>query len=131
MRNSLAAGMRLGATYRKQEHIAEVVAGEDGKLRFRLADGREFASPSAAGSAVMGGISCNGWRFWSLGGELTEAPTKPAAATAGLAAPRKAKASRAAASATRKTASKRPKAATSVAAEVEPEREPWLDGQVS
>ena len=52
IRKSLVAGTRLVATYRKQEHIAEVVTGEDGKLRFRLADGREFGSPSAAGSAA-------------------------------------------------------------------------------
>ena len=28
-----------------------------------------FKTLSAAGRAVMGGISCNGWRFWSLAGE--------------------------------------------------------------
>ena len=60
MRKQLSAGMRLVASYRKEQHTAEVVEGEDGKLRFRLADGREFGSPSAAGSAVMGGIACNG-----------------------------------------------------------------------
>ncbi len=27
-----------------------------------------FKTLSAAGKAVMGGISCNGWRFWSLAG---------------------------------------------------------------
>ena len=79
MRKELAAGMRLVASYRKETHTAEVVEGEDGKLRFRLADGREFTSPSAAGSAVMGGIACNGWRFWSLGTDEAEEP-KPAAA---------------------------------------------------
>ncbi len=65
-RKSLKAGTRLIGTHRKVRHTAQVVTGEDGKLRFRLEDGREFGSPSAAGSAVMGGIACNGWRFWSL-----------------------------------------------------------------
>ena len=69
LRKSLAAGMSLVASYKKQEYRAEVVTGEDGKIRFRLADGREFTSPSAAGSAVMGGIACNGWRFWSFASE--------------------------------------------------------------
>lgn len=49
---------------------------EAGGLRYRLEDGREFRSLSSAGSAVMGGIACNGWRFWSVadGGEV--APPK-------------------------------------------------------
>ena len=45
------------------------VIGEDGALRFRLEDGREFTSLSSAGKAVMGGVSCNGWRFWSIAGD--------------------------------------------------------------
>ena len=32
-------------------------------VRYR---GKRYPSLSAAGEAVMGGISCNGWRFWSL-----------------------------------------------------------------
>jgi hypothetical protein len=79
MRKQLAAGMRLVASYRKETHTAEVIEGEEGKLRFRLADGREFTSPSAAGAAVMGGIACNGWRFWSLSTDEAEEP-KPAPA---------------------------------------------------
>ena len=70
----LAVGTRLVARYKKQEHTATVVEGEGGGLRYRLEDGREFKSPSAAGSAVMGGVACNGWRFWSLAGE-DKAPT--------------------------------------------------------
>ena len=89
MRGSLKPGMRLVATYRKSEHAAEVVMGEDGKIRFRLSDGREFASPSAAGSAVMGGIACNGWRFWSLAAAEAEAAPAKAPAKKGTAkAPR-------------------------------------------
>ncbi len=61
----LKPGTKLVAKYKGREHRAEVVVGKDSKLCYRLADGREFASPSGAGSAVMGGISCNGWRFWS------------------------------------------------------------------
>jgi hypothetical protein len=76
LRKSLQSGMTLVGTYKQQQHRAEVVTGEDGKLRFRLADGREFSSPSAAGSAVMGGIACNGWRFWSIA--TGETPAKPA-----------------------------------------------------
>ena len=76
-RKSLKAGTRLIGTHRKVRHAAEVVTGEDGKLRFRLEDGREFGSPSAAGSAVMGGIACNGWRFWSLVDEESTEPQGP------------------------------------------------------
>ena len=65
---SLEAGTRLVARYKDQTYSAEVVHTEDG-LRYRLEDGREFKSPSAAGSAVMGGVACNGWRFWSLEGQ--------------------------------------------------------------
>ena len=72
LREKLATGTVLVAKYKGAEHRATVVAGADGKRRFRLADGQEFKSPSSAGSAVMGGVACNGWRFWSL----EEAPTK-------------------------------------------------------
>ena len=49
-------------------------------LRYRLEDGREFKSPSSAGSAVMGGVACNGWRFWSLAptGETPAPAAEPA-----------------------------------------------------
>jgi hypothetical protein len=72
----LTAGTRLVARYKKEEYTATVVEGEGGGLRYRLEDGREFKSPSAAGSAVMGGVACNGWRFWSLAGEAEPAPPK-------------------------------------------------------
>lgn len=65
-RKAIAAGQTLTAKYKGTEHTATVVAGEGGKLLYRLGDGREFKSPSSAGSAVMGGVACNGWRFWSL-----------------------------------------------------------------
>jgi hypothetical protein len=53
----LTAGTRLVARYKKEEYTATVVEGEEGGLRYRLEDGREFKSPSAAGSAVMGGVA--------------------------------------------------------------------------
>src|SRR3990170_1063361 len=70
LRDKLAPGTRLVARYKGADYEVEVVAGEEGKTRYRFADGQEFKSPSAAGSAVMGGVACNGWRFWSLEGEL-------------------------------------------------------------
>ena len=73
---NLAVGTKLVARYKGQEYAAEVVKTEAG-LRYRLEDGREFKSPSSAGSAIMGGSACNGWRFWSVTG--TEA-AKPKAA---------------------------------------------------
>jgi hypothetical protein len=71
---NLEAGTRLVGRYKGQTYSAEVVQTEGG-LRYRLADGREFKSLSSAGSAVMGGVACNGWRFWSLAGEAEPAPT--------------------------------------------------------
>ena len=63
----LPPGAVLAASYKGQVYACEVVLTEQGK-RYRLEDGREFRSPSAAGSAVMGGIACNGWRFWKVAG---------------------------------------------------------------
>ena len=74
---NLKPGTVLVARYKKRDHRAEVVAGAGGKVVYRLKDGREFSSPSAAGSAVMGGVACNGWRFWSVEGAETK-PTKTA-----------------------------------------------------
>jgi len=89
---NLSVGTKLVARYKKQEHTATVVEGEGGGLRYRLEDGREFKSPSAAGSAVMGGVACNGWRFWSMAGETaTAAPKKEHKETAPKKAARKPK----------------------------------------
>ena len=60
---NLKPGTHLVARYKKQEHQATVIEGEEGGLRYRLEDGREFKSPSAAGSAITG-HACNGWAFW-------------------------------------------------------------------
>jgi hypothetical protein len=73
---NLEPGTKLVTQYKGKEYTAEVVKTEEG-LRYRLEDGREFKSPSSAGSAIMGGSACNGWRFWSVAG--TEA-AKPNAA---------------------------------------------------
>ena len=72
---NLMVGTRLVGRYKGQTCAAEVVQTEEG-LRYRLGDGREFKSPSSAGSAVMGGHACNGWRFWGLEGEGPKA-TEP------------------------------------------------------
>lgn len=72
LREKLEPGTILVAKYKGAEHTAEVIADEEEKAGYRLADGREFKSPSAAGKAVMGGTACNGWRFWSVQG--TESP---------------------------------------------------------
>jgi hypothetical protein len=70
---NLKPGTVLVARYKKAQHRCEVIAGEDGKVAFRIKGGKAFTSPSAAGSAVMGGVACNGWRFWSVEGEAKAA----------------------------------------------------------
>lgn len=81
-RRSLAAGTSLVAHYKGTDYRATITEGR----RCRLEDGREFGSLSAAGSAITGGVACNGWRFWSVaeGGpcvavaaKVTVAPTPP------------------------------------------------------
>ncbi len=55
----LAPGTKLVGRYKGGQYRCEVVAADEGS-RYRLEDGREFASMSAAGAAVMGGVACNG-----------------------------------------------------------------------
>ncbi len=78
-RRNLEIGTMLRARYKGKERTCEVVQTADGP-RYRLDDGREFASPSSAGKAAMGGVSCNGWRFWSIEG--TEKPKRTPTAKA-------------------------------------------------
>ncbi len=85
LRGTLASGTRLLARYKGESYTAVVVMGADGRTRYRLADGREFKSPSAAASAVMNGQAANGWRWWSIEGE-TSAPA-PAAGVAAAQTP--------------------------------------------
>jgi len=72
----LKPGTVVVARYKGKEYRAEVVKTKDG-LRYKLEDGREFGSPSSAGSAVKGGgKTCDGWEFWSVEGAP---PVKPRA----------------------------------------------------
>ena len=61
----LEPGTKLLARYKKEEYRAEVIAGEEGKVMYQLADGREFKSPSSAATAITG-KAANGWNFWSV-----------------------------------------------------------------
>jgi hypothetical protein len=70
---NLTKGTKLTGRYHKQSYSCEVVENAEGKLRYRLEDGREFKSPSAAGMAITG-HACDGWVFWSVQtGETTTA----------------------------------------------------------
>ena len=69
----LPAGTILVATYKKEQHRALVLESDNGK-GYELDGGTIYRSLSAAGSAVMGGTACNGWRFWSVEGGEPEAP---------------------------------------------------------
>ena len=62
---NLTKGTKLTGRYHKQNYTCEVVENAEGKLRYRLEDGREFKSPSAAGMAITG-HACDGWVFWSV-----------------------------------------------------------------
>jgi hypothetical protein len=108
---NLEPGTVLTARYKKQDRTCEVVQTDDG-LRYRLDDGTEHKSPSSAGKAAMGGVACNGWRFWSLQGtepartpkvekppkaQRKEAPAKAAPKAKGKNVAKKPKASRTAA----------------------------------
>ena len=65
---SLAVGTKLVARYKGKEFECEVIIGENGKTAYWV-DGKTYKSPSAAGMAVMSGVACNGWRFWSVKGQ--------------------------------------------------------------
>ena len=69
----LELGTKMIAKYKKEEYRAEVVAGEEGEIKYRLADGREFKSPSSAGTAITS-KACNGWAFWSVEAEEEKPP---------------------------------------------------------
>ena len=68
---NLTAGTKLVGRYHKQDRTCETHLDENGKLYFRLDDGRAFKSPSAAGTAVTG-HACDGWHFWSVVGTETK-----------------------------------------------------------
>ena len=69
---NLTKGTKLTGRYHKQSYSCEVVENAEGKLHYRLEDGREFKSPSAAGMAITG-HACDGWVFWSVQTEETNA----------------------------------------------------------
>ena len=71
------AGTKLIAKYKKEEHRTEVVAGEEGKVKYKLADGKEFKSPSSAGTAITT-KAWNGWAFWSVEPEEEKPPEEAA-----------------------------------------------------
>ena len=81
-KQELAPGMVLVGRYKKVQYSATVC--EDGiyvepapLTPATAADPHgPFKTLSAAGKAVMGGVACNGWRFWT---PATGAPTAPAA----------------------------------------------------
>ena len=62
---NLTVGTKLIGKYHKQQYTCQVIAGESNKLKYKLEDGREFKSPSAAGMAITG-HACDGWMFWSV-----------------------------------------------------------------
>ena len=68
---ALELGTKLVATYKKETYRAEVIAGEGEKVMYRLEDGQELKSPSAAGTAITS-KSCNGWAFWSVDTGVSE-----------------------------------------------------------
>ena len=74
---TLAGGEEFVARYKGTEHRVVVLGDEATGFGFEVdGDGKIHKSLSAAGSAVMGGTACNGWRFWSRAGELPEARVK-------------------------------------------------------
>ena len=113
---NLEPGTVLVARYKKQERTCEVVQTDDatpgsarGGVRFRLDDGTEHKSPSSAGKAAMGGVACNGWRFWSLQGDLKPAkePKEPKKAEKPAKAPAKKAAKKSAKKPAKKSAKKK------------------------
>ena len=70
---NLTKGTKLTGRYHKHSYSCEVVENAEGKLRYRLEDGREFKSPSVAGMAITG-HACDGWVFWSVQPEESTTP---------------------------------------------------------
>src|SRR5205814_9316744 len=89
----LPVGARLVANYKKEAYVCDVAKDSEGNLVFKVG-GKEFKSPSAAASHVMGGQAANGWRFWSLEGEATTANVAADSGETPAKAERKAKAPR-------------------------------------
>ena len=79
---NMQAGELLVATYKKIEHRVLVVGDDDVGFGYELDGGTIYKSLSSAGSAVMGGTACNGWRFWTREGEVKEKAESKAEARA-------------------------------------------------
>ena len=81
-KQELAPGMVLVGRYKKVQYSATVcedgIYVEPGPMTPATPEDPHgpFKTLSAAGKAVMGGIQCNGWRFWT---PATGAPTAPPA----------------------------------------------------
>ena len=73
-RDLVVEGARLTGRYKKADYVCVVERDAEGNLAFAV-DGKTFKSPSSAASHVMGGGAVNGWRFWSVEGAATTAPT--------------------------------------------------------
>jgi hypothetical protein len=73
---NLTEGTRLVAKYKKEVYICVIAKGDKGRLFYRLEDGRDFKSPSAAGAAITGS-ACNGWVFWRLDTGIATPAPKP------------------------------------------------------
>ena len=78
----LPAGTKLVAKYKGQQYVCLVEAAESGEgVLFALQGGKTHKSPSSAGMEVMGGKAVNGWRFWSVEGEVPATSEVPAKQT--------------------------------------------------
>ena len=82
---TLQPGTTLSAKFKGS--LYQLVVSEN--PTFAAPDGKTYKSLSAAGSAVMNGVACNGWRFWSVLGE-DPGEAKPAATAEPRAKARKA-----------------------------------------
>ncbi len=78
----LVAGTKLVGRYKGQQHVVLVVGDAQTGFGYELDNGTIYKSLSAAGSAVMKGVSCNGWRFWTVDGDEPEKPQQEAKKTA-------------------------------------------------
>lgn len=70
---NLAPGTKLEARYKGHDYTAIVIEINE-SIRYQLADGRDFKTPSGAGSAIRVGKATNGWAFWSIAAENGKAP---------------------------------------------------------
>ncbi len=75
---NLPAGAVLVGRYKGQTYRCAVLEN-DGQLAYSLDDNSIHPSLSAAASKVMGGVSANGWRFWTPEAELNAATERPPA----------------------------------------------------